>query len=277
MLNAIYPIIGKQTALPFYLTGIGVSEPEYHVERKKGLISHQFLFTSSGSGILNVGGNSYIQKKRSMFYLSPGVAHEYYPQADSWTTNWFVFRGNYASELLHELGFGSCNVALELTETKYEQLERAFHRILAAASDLLGGAEKASALIYEFTMAARDAILLQTTENSASGSIVEDAVQYIKQNYRSDIALEDLSKISGISLQHFCRVFRMKMGMRPMEYTARTRISEAKLLLVNTNESICDIAKKVGYEDQNYFGIVFKKYEGIAPSEYRRLKGSIIL
>lgn len=48
MTQAVYPVIGRQDRLPFYLTGIGISDPEYRVAREKGLVSHQFLFTSSG-------------------------------------------------------------------------------------------------------------------------------------------------------------------------------------------------------------------------------------
>lgn len=46
MTKVIYPVIGRQTSLPFYLTGIGISDPEFHVTRDKGLVSHQLLFTS---------------------------------------------------------------------------------------------------------------------------------------------------------------------------------------------------------------------------------------
>ena len=48
----IYPILGKQKCLPFYLSGIGIAEPEYHVKREDGLVSHQFLYTRSGRGNL---------------------------------------------------------------------------------------------------------------------------------------------------------------------------------------------------------------------------------
>lgn len=54
MTQAVYPVIGRQDRLPFYLTGIGISDPEYRVAREKGLVSHQFLFTSSGAGVLTV-------------------------------------------------------------------------------------------------------------------------------------------------------------------------------------------------------------------------------
>ncbi len=50
----IYPILGKQKCLPFYLSGIGIAEPEYHVKREEGLASHQFLYTRSGRGNLRM-------------------------------------------------------------------------------------------------------------------------------------------------------------------------------------------------------------------------------
>lgn len=65
MTKALYPVIGKQAELPFYLTGIGVSDPEIHVVRSSGLSSHQFLFTSSGAGVLYVDGKEYRQEKGS--------------------------------------------------------------------------------------------------------------------------------------------------------------------------------------------------------------------
>ena len=54
--------------------------------------------------------------------------------------------------------------------------------------------------------------------------------------------------------------------MRPLEYIAKRRISQAKSLLLNTDSDIGDIGKQVGYEDRNYFSIVFKKLEGVSPS-----------
>ena len=73
MTKVIYPVIGRQTSLPFYLTGIGISDPEYHVTRDKGLVSHQLLFTSGGEGRLIVGGEEFVQTKGSAFYLPPSV------------------------------------------------------------------------------------------------------------------------------------------------------------------------------------------------------------
>ena len=267
MFRSIYPVIGSSAELPFYLTGAGIAEPEYHCRRDSGLVSHQFLFTVSGEGILTVGGQLYPQKPNGIFYLPPGVPHEYRPAETEWTTHWLVFRGDNAAPIMEKLGFtGFLNRAdADLTEC-----ESIFDRLLAAAGEPLSGAERCSLLIYEFILAARTAMTERGGDLRAAGRVIHNAVKYMETHYMEDIPLERLASMSGVSLQHFCRVFRSRMGMRPMEYLARRRIAEAKNLLGGTDMSVRDIAAAVGYPDQTYFGMVFKKYEGITPTDYRR-------
>lgn len=267
MVEAVYPIIGKEKILPFYLTGIGISNPEYHVKREKGLISHQFLYTRSGVGRLVVGGHSYLQKKGSLFYLPPSLPHEYYPENGEWETCWIVFRGEGLADVMQRFGFTSEMVG-EISGI--DGIEHIFHKIYRAANDSVYGKESCSAFIYEYILEVRR-LFFSEAAGSAAG-IIENAVAYIDENFRKDITLGQLAHISGVSLQHFCRVFKAQMGMRPMEYVARRRITEAKHILDNTEESIEKIGKKAGYPNLSYFGAVFKKYEGISPSEYRKLE-----
>lgn len=92
------------------------------------------------------------------------------------------------------------------------------------------------------------------------GSITRQALLYIDSRYMEDITAETLAGLSGVSVQHFCRVFKAETSMRPLEYIAKRRISQAKSLLLNTDSDIGDIGKQVGYEDRNYFSIVFKSW-----------------
>lgn len=271
MLNVIYPIIGNEVCLPFYVTGAGISEPEFDVRRETGLVSHQFLFTKSGRGVLKVGGESFLQREGSLFYLAPSVPHEYAPENGDWCTCWVVFRGCGLGDTMRSLGFGDFAVRDEAADDEIRQL---FSRIMAAARNPLGGGEECSQLMYEFVLCARKALLFP---KSAEGSPLDNALHLIDEQYMNDLTLEQLSVTAGVSLQHFCRIFRARTGMRPMEYLARRRIAEAKVLLCNSQESISAIGARCGYPDPTYFGMVFRKYEGISPSEYRQRKGSGIL
>lgn len=271
MTEAIYPVISTQDRLPFYLTGIGISDPEFHVKRDKGLSSHQFLFTSSGRGTLLVHGNEYPQKEGSVFYLAPGIPHEYFPENGNWVTNWLVFRGESAGTLMKNMGFDGFRYSESFDA---ENCARIFKRIFSAASDPINGGENASMLVYEYVLAMRRSMFSQNRERTAVNGIAAAAIVYIDRNYMLDISDEALASLSGVTVQHFCRVFKAETSMRPLEYIARRRLSEAKSLLVNTDMEIGEIGRKVGYPDRNYFSIVFRRFEGVSPREYRKVKGT---
>lgn len=269
MAISIYPVIGKQTDLPFYLSGIGISTPEYNLKRERGLISHQLFFTKKGTGKLIVDGKTFVQKSGSIFYMSPKIPHEYIRATDDWETYWIVFRGKHLPELMKNLGFtsyvfNSCNSS-DLPVTL-------FNRILTAAKDPISGDEKSSLLLYEYILYFKKILFSSQNTNTPSANILESAIIYMNTNFASYITLQDLADCSHISLQHFCRLFKAQMGMRPIEYLTRRRISEAKSLLETTDKPIEEIAKLSGYDDANYFGIVFKKLEGVSPSAYRLTK-----
>ena len=68
---------------------------------------------------------------------------------------------------------------------------------------------------------------------------------------------------------YFSTVFKNSTGLSFKEYLNKVRIEESKILLLNTDFSIIDIAIAVGFEDQSYFSKVFKKYTGTTPKQFR--------
>lgn len=271
MTRSIYPVLARQTVLPFYLAGIGISDPEYHAVRENGLTSHQFLFTEKGRGVLKIGGQTYAQQRGSAFYLAPKTAHEYYPSGDGWCTRWLVFRGKYADQLMLEMGFSSFDKTNELDMPRSINM---FNRLYSCAENPVNQGINASSLLYEIIMTMRTAMLSNDKSTTDLGDITSRAIMYIEQNYAKDIQVEQLAQLSGVSVQHFCRVFKMRTFMRPLEYIANRRVAAAKSLLINTSLEIGEIGKQVGYLDRNYFSIVFRRMEGISPRDYRRAKGS---
>ena len=275
-MSSFYPVLGKQKCLPFYLTGIGVTDPEYHIVREPGLISHQILFTLRGAGKLLVGGRSYLLEKDSLFYIAPDIPHEYYPAVeDDWVTCWVVFRGEHLEEVMPRLGFDRF---AQRDGAVTEEIQRIFQRMQSSVNDPVYGDEECSVLVYEYIMAVRRALQSQEKYGDRGmGSILDGALVYINENYGKDITLEELAGICGVTKQHFCRVFKAKMGMRPMEYLARKRVSEARALLLSTKMPVAEIGRRVGYDSLTYFGMVFKKYEGISPTDCRKRTGSSLM
>lgn len=270
MPQVIFPVIGNRTRLPFYLTGIGVSEPEYHVLRTNGLESYQFLVTLGGEGIVKINNNIYTQKTGDCFFLSPGVPHEYYPAGSEWKTAWMVFRGNTLSAVMRSLGYPDYLLYESFDEETFLQL---FSELYESAQDSLSGGEACSLLIYRIVLMMSSNFFENQNVRVSKREVIEAAVKFMDENFGNDISLEQLAEVSGVSKQHLCRCFKARMGMRPMEYLARRRLSEAKKLLVNTDRSILDIAGTVGYHGVTYFGMVFRRYEGMTPGEFRKSKG----
>lgn len=268
MYCSIYPVIGRQTELPFYISGIGISEPEYHIVRENGLISHQFMFVSEGSGTFRADGKSYTLNKGSILYAAKGVPHEYFPNGEVFTTNWLVFRGEQLSELMKNLGFDGYAIK---ENSVNETVRSMFNMLLSAAGESEHDPEKCSQLLYGYILEMRK--IFCSKADFSENDKIESAVKYINEHFFEDITLGELAALSEISEQHFCRLFKAKFGLRPMEYIALKRISHAKSLLESTDESVARIGELSGYENPTYFGMVFRKYEGISPSGYRSLHG----
>ncbi|WP_125154600.1 response regulator transcription factor [Clostridium rectalis] len=94
-------------------------------------------------------------------------------------------------------------------------------------------------------------------------------LEYINENHGEDITLEKAASISNLSIYYFSKLFKKEMGMTFITYVTKFKIGRAKELLKNTDVPIVQIASQLGYYECGYFTKVFKKIEGITPSEYR--------
>lgn len=98
---------------------------------------------------------------------------------------------------------------------------------------------------------------------------VKCALQCIHKYYSENILLCDISRAANISKSECCRSFKRILGVTPFEYLMEYRISKASELLLKNNDSISNIAFKVGFNGTSYFGKIFKRYMECTPSEYR--------
>ena len=91
-----------------------------------------------------------------------------------------------------------------------------------------------------------------------------------RSNYNQDISIENYAQTRGMSVSWFIRNFKKYTGMTPMQFIVSLRVNNAQILLEQTNYSIYEIAKIVGYDDQLYFSRLFRKQKGVSPSQYRK-------
>jgi AraC-like DNA-binding protein/mannose-6-phosphate isomerase-like protein (cupin superfamily) len=92
---------------------------------------------------------------------------------------------------------------------------------------------------------------------------------FIEENYARPIELATASSIVGMSKPHFMRSFKRATGQSFDTYLNRYRIAKAQGLLAKTDLPISAVGQEVGFADQSYFGLVFRRLVKISPREYR--------
>lgn len=95
------------------------------------------------------------------------------------------------------------------------------------------------------------------------------AEHYMIEHLDSTLVIDEVAEFVCISPRHFKRRFKNATGDSPLNYLQKLRIDEAKKRLENSLESIGEITRRVGYEDDSTFRRLFKRYTSLSPREYR--------
>lgn len=100
---------------------------------------------------------------------------------------------------------------------------------------------------------------------------LRDAVQFMSSNIDEPISIDEISQYLGIHRRQLERLFKLYLQTSPSKYYLEVRLSYAKKLLSQTNESILNIAIASGFVNGNHFSNCFGRCYNISPSRYRNL------
>ncbi len=94
--------------------------------------------------------------------------------------------------------------------------------------------------------------------------------EFLQEHYRERIKVGDASSLVGMSKSHFRRFFKEVTGQSLVTYVNHFRVARAQELLAWADKPIADVGLEVGFCDQSYFGLVFRKLLKMTPTEYRQ-------
>ncbi len=99
---------------------------------------------------------------------------------------------------------------------------------------------------------------------------IAEAITHLERRSDEEIRLDELAEIAGMPKRTFIRAFQAATGSTPIAYLIQLRVGRAATLLRGGDESITDIAFRVGFSDSNYFTRQFRRLLGVTPRAYRQ-------
>lgn len=99
---------------------------------------------------------------------------------------------------------------------------------------------------------------------------VKKSIEYIHNNYYKDLNIDLIAQDLNINKCYFCCIFKRDTGITFSNFINKFRVEKSKNILKNKELSILDVAIAVGFNNQNYYSMAFKKLTGSTPSQYRK-------
>lgn len=164
--------------------------------------------------------------------------------------------------IVMDVYFSVCNFAEELGFNR-EEIESA--DMLSSGLQDIEGTKKYVLRIISNALEMRD-----TFSTNRYGEVVNEIKKYIEDNYADEeLSLDSMASFVNFSPNHLSMVFSQETGTTIIKYLTDFRMNKAKELLKCTGKRSSEIGAEVGYKDPHYFSFLFKKTQGVTPTQYR--------
>lgn len=245
-----------------------VTGPEYRIERERAP-GHEFIYCLSGVGHVRVAGVTHRVEAGQLAWIPVQAPHAHYADAASpWEILWLRLDGANLNRLQTALGveaepvfaFAEPDAVADLMAGAVRQLSA--HSMMAAAAT-----ERITASLVEKLMESRSSHLFEPVETQHRG--LARLMREMRSHYSEVWTVDRFAEACRVSKSHLFRLFRFVYGQTPHNWLRGYRLSQAKRLLVETDEPIAAIARAVGYDDPLHFSRDFSRNVGMAPSRFR--------
>ena len=252
--------IGREHCLP----------QKKHERRARGY--HSLHFIRHGWGSLLVDGKKVMLSKGSLFLLYAGENFEYYPDSvEPWSYIWIDFYGDELDGLFEACGFSKEKPYIRVID--YAEMEDTMIELVdnyndTEVQDMVCSAY--SVLLFSQLIKYQNRNNKANKNNSTLYKQFRETIIYINNNYRMNLTLEQIEEDMCVTERQLLYMFKIYVGLSPINYINKFRISNACELLKQSDLKIKTIAEMVGVEDEKYFMRMFMKWKGMSADEYRQ-------
>lgn len=253
-----------------FLTEIGYEGATAFRPVKKHSVGNHYLlvYVAKGAGWYSVKGKTYVVNENDYFVLSYNAAVKLgSSREDPWSIYWAFFTGSQAAEIMTHL-MGKNNFGPRDAKPLVGRIAQ-FNDILHHL-ELLENIENlvyANSRFYTFLCSFRLTVLSSKRHAKKDGVI--QSIEFMRENIHGNVTLKDLAKSAGLSVSHYCALFKKKTMQSPLNLYTSMKVQRACQMLQNRDQTIKSIAYTLGFFDQYHFSKVFKHVMGISPKHFK--------
>jgi AraC-like DNA-binding protein len=245
----------------------------YNYHKGRTLNEFQLVYITHGKGTFRSNQNEEINLSGgTIFILFPGIWHTYHPDSvTGWEAYWVGFSGLFADRLIENSFLNPDNPLFEIGYN--EPVVKLFQEINEHAKREEPGSQALLAGIVIHLIG----VLLHFKRNEVFSNktyipLINKAKVIMREHVSTPITAEEIARKLNISYSWFRRTFKEYTGFSPTQFIMDLTIQKAKELLVQTDDSVKQIAIQLNFDSTDYFSVFFKRATGYNPLSYRALR-----
>ena len=231
----------------------------------------ELLYVAGGEGQIIIDETPYQLKTGLLVIINPYVFHEEKTSKENPLQLIFLSMKNFSIpdlKINQIIDDKTCPV-IDCGNYK-NQMDTYFRMLLTESSSQIQ-------YYQQITKSLLIAIIVLTLRMLSIGGNGQDEISvncqkikdYLDKNYTEPITLESLSEMVYVSKCYLSHMFKEQTGISPIKYLTQRRIESACSLLKETDMSVKEVSRTVGYENPLYFSQVFKNVMNVSPLDYR--------
>ncbi len=255
---------------PLFLTEIGFEADTVFRPFKKHTAGNHYLliYVAKGLGWYTAKGKTYPVRENDFFVLGPDMPMRLWSSHENpWSIYWAFFSGSRAEDIMQHL-MGKGSLAPRKAKPLVGRIAQ-FNDILHHL-ELMENIENlvyANSRFYSFLCSFRLTVLSSRKHARKDGVI--QSIEYMRENIHGNVTLKELAKSAGLSVSHYCALFKKKTMQSPLNLYTSMKIQRACQLLQDKDQTIKSIAYSLGFFDQYHFSKVFKQIMGASPKYFK--------
>lgn len=264
--------------------------PAFH-EGPRMIYDHQFIYVHKGNGMFQIDGFYYKAMPGDLFYYGPAVTHTIIADSDEpfllsgihfdFTRNHTdtpfpigpfkldCFQRKLVTEHINFADFCGFPDHINLS-CDYRIRELILEMVREYESGRIFHSNYINGLFSTWLSIVGRYIVAKQKKIKIGEEIISQVIQFIHDNYAKNLSNEDIGKQFHFNAQYLNQLMAAHTGVPLRRYMIDLRIKKALDMILNSNMSISEISRKVGYYDIHYFSRLFRKKTGFSPSRIKR-------